>query len=171
MPQLVGSLLGITEFVGGPSCCMFDSPFVALQNSQNSTVGFSSNQITWLISDGDSINSTIKIPLQTGLVPDSNESSYAHCGRWLNSAWLDQAGIIHGYIHQEWQCDYANNSYTNKSVGYAQSKDGLKFTVLTDSQLIAGNNFSLIHQTGEGDHTVVRLGEFLYMFFIEWNAP
>lgn len=28
-----------------------------------------------------------------------------------------------------------------------------------------------VRQTGEGDHSVVVLGDFLYLFFLEWDAP
>lgn len=89
-------------------------------------------------------------------------------------------GLVHGYYHQEWHCNYADQLYTNKSVAYAVSHDG-GHTFLPSpapgpsnpgaNQIIAGANFSATHQTGEGDHTVVRVGDWLYLYFIEWDGP
>ena len=31
--------------------------------------------------------------------------------------------------------------------------------------------YTCVSQTGEGDHTVVRLGDYLLMFFLEWDGP
>ena len=78
---------------------------------------------------------------------------------------------------KEWRCDYADALYTNKSVGYAVSEDGgLTFRAATGAnpsygQLIASPNSTTAHQTGEGDHGVVRIGEYLYMLFIDWDGP
>ena len=83
------------------------------------------------------------------------------------------------FYSQEWHCDYANNEYTNKSVAYARSTDGgLTFAPApapdganpAANQLLAGANTSTAHQTGEGDHGVVRVGDFLYMFALNWDG-
>ncbi len=72
------------------------------------------------------------------------------------------------------QTDYAHNLFTNKSIGYAMSTDGGRTFAPSPLQIIAGANFSASarrSQCGEGDHGVVRLGDYLYLFFIEWDAP
>jgi hypothetical protein len=52
------------------------------------------------------------------------------------------------------QCDYARNSYTNKSIAYAESTDGgLNFTKAGHPQnqiiLPPEGNTTTVHQTGE----------------------
>ena len=157
---------------------MFDSPLLALRattSSGSEAVAFTANSDTYVFSRGGDISRVLPSPLPTGLAADVSNVSYSHCGKWLNAAFVDPANtsIVHGYYHQEWRCDYAHNEYTNKSVGYGVSADGgISFTVDTSSnqQLIASSNTSSAHQTGEGDHGVVRLGDYLYMFFINWDG-
>jgi hypothetical protein len=168
------TIVGAPEVVGGPTCCMFDSPFLGLRTAAGA-VGLTANSDTYVFALGASVSDTLPTPLKTGLTPDASASSYSHCGKWLNAAFADpaNASIVHGYFHQEWSCDYAAGLYTNKSVGYARSDDGgLTFVPAGENvQLIAGNNFSTAHQCGEGDHGVVRLGDDLYLFFLEWDGP
>jgi len=67
---------------------------------------------------------------------------------------------VHGYAHQEWQCDYAHNFQTNKSIGYAVSTDGgATFTKPghPHNAIITSPNTTTAHQTGEGDHGVVAM--------------
>jgi hypothetical protein len=155
----------------------FDSPYLALP-----TIGITANAETVVFARGASVFDVLAEPLQTGLGPDSSNVSYSHCGKWLNAAIVDamNTSIVHGFFHQEWSCDYAHNLYTNKSIAYARSEDGgLHFAPWSPSgavgpaadQIIAGSNFSTSHQCGEGDHGVVRVGEYLYMLFREWDAP
>jgi hypothetical protein len=171
---IFSTLVGAPEVVGGPTCCLFDSPFLGLRTSAG-TVGLTANSDTRVFSLGASVSNTLPAPLATGLSADADAASFSHCGKWLNAAFVDDANtsVVHGFFHQEWHCDYADGLYTNKSVGYARSDDGgLTFAPAGATvQLIAGNNFSTTHQCGEGDHGVVRLGDDLYMLFIEWDGP
>lgn len=173
------TVVSAAEIVDGPGCCLFDSPFASIDDGSGTVLGYTSNSESYLIAQGSSINSQLPVPVPIGLGPDSgNTNSYAHCGRWLNSVWRDDNGTVHGYFHQEWRCDYADGDYTNKSVGYAVSYDrGRTFNITPASsggtqanQLIAGYNTTSSHQTGEGDHGVVRMGDWLYMLFIEWDG-
>jgi hypothetical protein len=177
----ITSLVGAPSIIGGPVCCLFDSPYLGLRTSAGA-VGITANSETAVFANGDnSIFEFLKVPISTGLTSDSSVNSYSHCGKWLNSAYVDatNSSIVHGFFHQEWHCDYANNEYTNKSIGYARSEDGgLTFSPYptpSDSnpgvdQIIAGFNTTTRHQTGEGDHGVVRVGNFLYLLFINWDA-
>jgi hypothetical protein len=178
--ETLATAVGVPEVVGGPTCCLFDSPFLGLATSAG-TVGLSANSDTFVVSLGASVSSQLAQPLPTGLAADSDNTSYSHCGKWLNAAFVDpaNASIVHGFFHQEWHCDYAHALYTNKSVGYAQSVDGgLTFVpVPTPSgadpaadQLVASSNTTAAHQTGEGDHGVVRIGDYLYMLFVCWDG-
>ena len=169
---IMTTIAGPPEIMGGPLCCVFDSPFLALQTRGNVTLGYTANSQSYVWSQGPTVDSQLPKPLYTNLGPDPSNTSFSHCGKWLNAAFLDDSGVMHGYFHQEWHCDYAHELYTNKSIAYAFSKDGgLTFEEVPDSQIISGNNFSTAHATGEGDHGVVRLGEWLYLYFIEWDAP
>ena len=153
---------------------MFDSPFLGIRSAAGA-VGITANSDTYVFARGASVSDTLPAPLETGLRADADKASYSHCGKWLNSAFVDpaNASVVHGFFHQEWNCDYAAGLYTNKSVGYARSDDGgLTFMPAGPTvQLIAGNNFSATHQCGEGDHGVVRVGDYLYLLFIEWDGP
>jgi hypothetical protein len=179
--QQLASVVGPPEIVGGPTCCLFDSPFLALQTSPGTTTGYTANSNTFVWSVGATISDQLPMPTFTGLGPDANATSYSHCGKWLNAAWADTKGIVHGFFHQEWHCDYADGLYTNKSVGYARSTDGgrtfFPWPQPTDSnpaanQLIAGSNFSSSHQTGEGDQQVLQVNEdWLFLYFAEWDGP
>ena len=168
------TLVGAPTVVSGPTCCLFDSPFLALQSSAG-TLGYSANSVTEVVAHGGDISSWLPSPKPTGLTPDSADSSYSHCGKWLNAAFVDaaNASVVHGYFHQEWRCNYTHGGYTNKSVGYAVSHDGgLTFTPSgPNAQIIAGNNFSASQQCGEGDHGVVRVDDYLYLYFMEWDGP
>lgn len=167
------TLVGAPTIQAGPTCCLFDSPFLALQSSAG-TVGYSANSNTDVVSRGDDISAWLPAPAPTGLSPDANNSSYSHCGKWMNAAFVDaaNASVVHGFFHQEWQCNYTRG-FTNKSIGYAISYDGgLSFTPSGPNvQIIAGNNFSTAQACGEGDHGVVRVGDYLYLYYMEWNGP
>ena len=168
------TLVSIPEVQGGPTCCLFDSPFSATHSTN--VVGYTSNSksFVWSIGNICDFNNILNPPKADGLGPDPNADGFSHCGKWLNAVWADPEveGLVHGYFHQEWQCNYADGGYTNKSIGYAASRDG-GLTFIVDeynNQIIAGSNFSTAHQTGEGDHGVVRIGDYLYLFFLEWDG-
>ena len=166
-PLQLASVVEVPEVVGGPVSNMFDSPFLALLKHDNSTVGYTANSVSYLWSNGSDINAVLAVADDTGLGPDGANTSYSHCGKWLNAAWVDESDVIHGYFHQEWHCDYADGLYTNKSVGYARSVDGgrtfVPFPQPSESnpaanQIRAGSNFTSTHQTGEGDHQTLQVG-------------
>lgn len=170
----VTTIVGPPEVLAGPECCLFDSPFLSLMNADGVVLGYSANSASKLLVRGADINAVLPAPLDTGLDADANAESYSHCGKWLNAAWLAPDGVVHGFFHEEWHCDYAHNLYTNKSVGVALSHDGGRTFVADPRQIIAGANFSATaraSECGEGDHGVVEFGGFLYLFFIEWDAP
>ncbi len=165
------TLVGPPEVMGGPECCKYDSPFLAVRVGQT-TLGYTANSQSYLYSSGATVDAQLTTPLFTALGPDASNASLSHCGKWLNSAWVDDAGVVHAYFHQEWHCDYARGDYTNKSVGYGVSTDGGQTFVAAPDPILAGANFSVDHQCGEGDiGAPVRLGDYLYMMFIEWDGP
>ncbi|CUG48167.1 membrane-associated protein, putative [Bodo saltans] len=169
------TMVGVPEAVGGPVGNMFDNPTCG--TAHGGTRQYTANSVTYLYDHGpiDNVSNILPIPQTLGLGPDANPQSYSHCGKWLNAVWGDATNdsIVYAFYHQEWNCDYARDSFTNKSVGYAMSVDGGKsFSPYPDAnnQMIAGANFTTTHQTGEGDHGVVRVGNWLYLFFTEWGG-
>lgn len=178
---IVTSIVGAPSIIGGPACCLFDSPYLGLRTSAGA-IGITANSETEVYAIGEkTVFEFLQTPVSTGLTADGNVNSYSHCGKWLNSAFVEPSNksVVHGFFHQEWHCDYANNEYTNKSVGYARSDDGgisfKPFPTPSDNlpgldQIISGYNTSTLHQTGEGDHGVVRIGDFLHLLFINWDA-
>lgn len=169
------TIAGTPEVVGGPVGNMFDNPTSG--TAHGGTRQYTANSATYIYDDGPiaNVSNIIHPPSATGLGPNPSPLSYSHCGKWLNSVWGDaqNTSIVHAFYHQEWNCDYSRDSFTNKSIGYAVSVDGGKtFTPFPDSnnQIIAGANFTTEHQTGEGDHGVVQVGDYLYLFFTEWDG-
>ena len=170
---LPSTVIGVPEVVGGPTCCMFDSPFLGLQVTSDTVIGYTSNSDSYVYSKGTNISNNLQIPYRIGLDPDPNITGYSHCGKWINAGWVDNTtGIVYAYYHQEWHCDYAEGDYTNKSIGFAVSyTNGSSFEVPNSmTQIIAGNNFSTSHQCGEGDHGVVYFNNYLYLYFLEWDS-
>lgn len=109
---------------GGPIGTDFDSPFTAARLPNGTVVGFSANQKTYLVTRGSSVTDVLPTPVFTGLEGNaSNPDRLDHCGAWLNTV-IEVDGLLMGFYHEEWRCDYARNSYTNKSVAVAISEDG-----------------------------------------------
>ena len=102
------------------------------------------NQRSFVFTAGATVDALRVPPADTGLGP-GGAGPLSACGKWLNAAYVDAGGTVHGYFHQ-WQCDYARGGYTNKSVGYAMSTDGGITFVPAAAQLIAGANTSAVHQ-------------------------
>ena len=151
----------------------FDFPALALRVNASATAVYTGHSEVDLFSLGATVDAQLSPPRPTGLAPDASNLSFAHCGRWLNAGLPDpaDAAVVHGFVHQEWDCDYAEALYTNKSVAYAVSHDGGQtFSADASAQLIASGNTTSAHQTGEGDHGTVVVGDAIYMFFVEWDA-
>jgi hypothetical protein len=159
--------------MGGPASDLFDQPQLGIRSAAG-VLGYTSNAATALFSLGASIDAQLPTPRPVGLQADASPDSFSHCGKWLNAAHVDaaNASLVHGFFHQEWRCDYAHNLYTNKSIGYALSTDGGLTFAPAQQQIIAGRNFSAAaraSQCGEGDHGVVRDGDFLFRAAFDWQ--
>lgn len=183
----LATVVGRPAVEGGPSSGVFDSPYASAATTAG-LVGYTANQRSYAYSRG-TLNATmlddgvvLDPPAFTGLGRAAKHASlpalYSQCGKWLNAVWVDpaNASIVHGYYHQEWRCDYAHG-FTNKSVGYAVSHDAGATFAADDAasgaaypQIIAGANFTHRHQTGNGDHGVVQVGPFLYLYFLDWDG-
>ena len=127
---------------------------------------------------GRDVNAALNTPVATDLAKDrSKTTNLDFCGAWLNGAVYDESkSILHGFYHEEWMCDYARNSFTNKSIAYAMSTNGgLNWTKPghPDNAIILPpfGNTTIVHQTGEGDHGVVVADDgYMYMLFMEWDG-
>ena len=98
----VTTVVGPPEVVAGPTCCLFDSPFLAVRVN-GTTVTYSANSGTFVMGIGQSIDDLLPSPAFTGLGADKDDDdSLSHCGKWLNAAYVDGAGVVHGFFHQEW---------------------------------------------------------------------
>lgn len=173
--------VGAPEQIGGPTCCNYDSPATAIVvNSPNSNTlyqqrQYSADQTSYLIyNDGQFLSD----PAEIGLTRGSDKSDLDYCGAWLNSAINnlknDSLNIVYGFYHEEWNCNYSDNSYTNKSIAYSISYNGgLNFTKpnYPDNQIILPSNTTSQHQTGEGDHEIAVINDtVLYLYFTEWDG-
>jgi hypothetical protein len=158
--------LGPAEVVRGPDT-ISDNPFNTLLTN-DSLLGYVGNSSTtgYL---GGSLETLRALPAP---VIDKG-TGFDSCGAWLNSVWQDGA-ILRGWFHAETECPYPP---THKSVGYAESYDGGKTFVKPDypaNQVITspypytGNDLD-----DEGDQRVIRVGNYLYMYFVaqrDWQV-
>ncbi|EDQ87286.1 uncharacterized protein MONBRDRAFT_27516 [Monosiga brevicollis MX1] len=155
-----------------PTGVNYDNPFYAT-NISGTVIGYSANQVCYRITTGATVDAVLPEPVPINL---SRGSALDTCGSWLNAVMYDPSeDVVRGWYHEEWECDYARNSYTNKSIAYAESHDGgYNFSKpnYPDNYIITSppGNSSTTHQTGEGDHTVVRVGDYYYLYFLDWNA-
>ena len=167
-PQCVDTFVGPAVRVGGPTCCQYDSPFTATLTGDLVIRGYSANQISSLVAALDTTNNTssptlngapnssvfLASPAEVGLGHGPNATDLDACGSWLNSVHFEpETGLVRGFYHEEWECDYANHSYTNKSIAYAESTDGGRTFVkfgYPHNQIILPQvgNTTTAHQTG-----------------------
>lgn len=179
------TVAGPATVLGGPITTNFDLPLHAILLPDGSVRGYTGNAVTYLAVNGTSVADVVAGQVPVGLGPSPNITDLDHCGAWLNAAWVDTLNrtcdgsaasppIVHGFYHEEWQCDYARGFFTNKSIAYAVSCDGgLTFTKPghPGNAIIEAANFSSSHQCGDGDHGAVQFGaDFLYLYFLEWDG-
>jgi hypothetical protein len=95
-------------------------------------------------------------------------TDFDSCGAWLNGIWQD-GNVVRGWYHAETGCDYIGGT-SKKSIAYAESYDGGRTFIKVDypnNQVItAPANWTEADQDDEGDHYVVRAGDYLYMYFL-----
>lgn len=82
------TIAGVPEAVGGPTCCMFDTPFLGLRVGAATTAAYTGNSASYVWSYGASVNAMLEPPAPTGLVADPDPNAYSHCGKWLNAAYF-----------------------------------------------------------------------------------
>jgi hypothetical protein len=159
-----------------------DSPFLARRFT---TTPF--QQMTAYTADGQSfrlVGSTLKSLNQAAInptpvlgpppSPPPSPLPADSCGAWLQTAEQD-GSVIRGWYHSETLCHYENYLQTHKSVSYAQSTDGgvsWTKTNYPDNVVIQGSNDPCgdrcngpVYITGSGDPSVIRIGDFYYMYF------
>ena len=73
----LSSVVDVPEVVGGPACCVFDSPFLAIRANASTTLSYTANSETYLWSDGADVNAVLPAPAPTGLAPDPAPSVHA----------------------------------------------------------------------------------------------
>eukprot|EP01084_Bolivina_argentea_P202325 345713_1 len=173
--------VGAPEQHGGPTNANYDTNVASIiVNSDNEDTKYeqrcyNAHSISYLIYNNSEF---LPMPgIEIGLNPGKSPSDFDYCGDWINAVINNQPNeslnIVHGFYHEEWQCDYAYNFYTNKSIAYAISTDGgLSFIKpnYPNNIIISGANTSTKHTTGEGDHQVAIVNNsILYLYFMENN--
>ena len=161
-------LVGAGEFVGGPERLKFDSPFAATSH-EGVVKGYTANANTYLFVNGTSISDVLSQPIDTGLGKAPDPRALDHCGAWLNTVHYDGT-LYRGFYHEEWRCDYARSFYTNASIAYAESEDGLHFVRPghPHNVIISAPNSTTAHLTGQGNHGSVVVGDYYYLYYRDW---
>ena len=186
------TVLGEPQILGGPTGKNFDSPFHAFSvrrpDGSARLVDFNNNGDSYRVLDGKNLTDLVPglpsiggIGQAVGLNRSASPAALDHCGCWLQavaSLPADKAGFVRGWYHEEFKCNYTHNGYTNKSVAYAESQDGgltLEKKGWPHNQIIQANGANTTataargQQVGEGDHSVVVVGPWIYLFFREWD--
>lgn len=164
LPQIAVQF-GPAEIVHGPNN-LIDGPFNTLSN-ESSLQAYVVNSSTQGYIGGslETLRPTPGFAIEGG----SDPSAFDYCGAWLNSAFQD-SNVIRGWYHAEHECNYGQNLETHKSVGYAESYDGgLTFTKpnYPNNQVITAPVTNPSPDADdEGDHRVIRVGDYLYMYFL-----
>lgn len=87
---------------------------------------------SYRVLDGESLTDWVPGPAAIGGIgvavglnrSATDPAALDHCGCWLQAVAdlpADKPGVVRGFNHEEFKCDYAHNSYTNKSIAYAES--------------------------------------------------
>ena len=155
--------LGPMETLLGPTWKL-DTPFNTTGRTPN-VIGYVSNTSAWAYSTSDLFNLT---PLPGTALVEGTPGSFDGCGAWLNSTYQDGA-VLRGWYHAEANANCANNP-AFKSVGYAESYDGgltfVKPSYPSNRVISAPARFTDPEQASEGDFHVVRVGNYLYLYFV-----
>merc|ERR1719201_1797729 len=126
------------------------------------------------MTEGSTVSAVLPTPQPTNLSRGGPEDLDA-CGAWLSGAvYNESTGIVHGFYHEEWHCNYSVPT-TNKSIAYAESRDGGRTFVKVGHPhnaiiLPPPGNTTSKHDMGEGDHCVVHRNGFYYLYFLEWDG-
>eukprot|EP00117_Sycon_ciliatum_P020339 scpid85577/ scgid3015/ len=137
-------------------------------------LAYSANANSYMVASGNNLTSGMfKDPVFTGLNGSSNPNDLDHCGAWLSAVHWDAAeGVMRGFYHQEWKCNYSHSGYTNMSIAYAESHDrGKTFTKPghPHNAIITAPNSSSTHICGEGGHGMAVRDGYYYIYFRDWS--
>jgi hypothetical protein len=158
--------LGPLQVMRGPDT-VTDNPFNTLAGD-SSLIAYVANSTTigYIGGSPETLRQTTSPVLSPG-------TSFDQCGAWLNSAWQD-GNVVRGWYHAESQCPYP---ITHKSVAYAESYDNgatfIKPNYPNNQVITTPSQYANPDQDDEGDHRVIRVGDYLYMYFIpsrDWQV-
>ncbi len=159
--------VGPPEIVVGPVKYV-DSYFTAIK--VGTTVrGYVGNRNTMLL-EGTTVADLV--PTEDRVIGAANDPTrWDDCGAWLEGVEADDEDpqLLHAWYHAEWQCNYAIDQ-TDKSIAYAESRDGGRTFVKVDypnNQVVSSPlPFVEDQRNGRGDLTVIRRGDRFYMYYL-----
>lgn len=168
--------IGPVEVVRGPGFAT-DNPFYTLSevsSLQAYITGYnpqlSPTNSTWRYTGGSL--ETLRFS-DAPILQGGSGNNFDSCGAWLNSVW-QYGTVIRGWYHAETECDY-DIGQSQKSIAYAESHDGGQtFTKpnYPGNQVIKSPlAYTDPNQDDEGDHHVIRVGDFLYLYFLSNHQP
>lgn len=159
-PLALAIQVGSAEIVGGPST-LADNAYNTLQQS-NQLIAYVGNATTQAYVGGSL--ETLR-PLSEPVIAPGIASVFDSCGAWLNGAWSN-SGVVYGWYHAEENCNYPA---TDKSVAFAVSNDGgMTFSKAgyPNNQVLTAPFTTNPDANDEGDHKIVQVGNYLYMYFV-----
>jgi hypothetical protein len=163
-PPNVKIQIGPLEVVRGPDMAT-DNPFNTLMGT-SSLLAYIANGSTWGYLGGslETLRPLNNPVLQAG----ANLADFDYCGAWLCRVWQDGT-VIRGWYHAETDCDYSIGR-THMSVAYAESYDGgrtfVKPNYPNNQVITAPPTYTNPDLDDEGDHRVIRIGDYLYLYFL-----
>lgn len=154
------------KITGPANTAIADGLFNTFDNGDGTIIGFSANTNTSRFA-GSSMDNISLVSLGSALGP--TPGYFDSCVAAIFST-IKTGNTVHGFYHAETDCDYDNNSQTYKSMMYAvSSNNGLTFQ--KGGRILTGQGpFVVGMPSGAGDATVLELGQYWYMFFLDWNG-
>ena len=164
VPKVLGPpaiWMGPAETVLGPDQ-RTDNPFNTLGTAPNVTA-YIANGATYAFTTA---NLDVLNPLPASALGPGPNGTFDSCGAWLNATYAD-GNLVRGWYHAETDCTYPA---TRKSVAYAESTDGgrtfSKPGYPGNQVITAPPQYVDPTQASEGDHWVIQVGNYYYLYFI-----
>jgi hypothetical protein len=106
-------------------------------------------------------------PFPTAVLVGGKSGTFDSCGAWLNSTWQD-GSLVRGWYHAETDC--LHRPSVRQSVAYAESYDGgrtfVKLNYPQNQVITAPQRYQNPIEASEGAPHVIRVGDYLYMYFV-----
>jgi len=138
-------------------------------------LGYIADLSTYVIKSADLLSLSLNSFSGTPVIGAGTIGQFDECGAWIHGADMNGSTVYAWYHAEAGYChNEGANAHTIKSIGFAQSTDGgLTFTkpAYPDNIIISDTASAIAaaspsQPAGNGDFSVVKVGSYYYVFFI-----